>query len=327
LGTFALTKAQSCVLEGLVLNWFIVSLFVFWLALLAVWPFYAERRRPAIGPTERHGADGEFAQLSQGVTHFRWAGPTRGPVAVVVHGVASPMISMEAVAEGLGSLGYRVLMYDLYGRGLSDAPRGPQNRAFFLRQLSDLTARHGLSEDITIVGYSMGGSIATAFAAENTHCIKQVILIATSGVITKESAFTRFCRRTPLLGDWVHGMFVEGRIKRAIPQRGQTKDVEKVLRAQRRELTRRGYLPSLLASRRGILLETQEEEHRQLGRKGIPVAAVWAAEDKIVPVQAIGRLAEWNRSARQEMVPYADHAVPYTHGEQLVSALRAALHE
>jgi pimeloyl-ACP methyl ester carboxylesterase len=122
-------------------------------------------------------------------------------------------------------------------------------------------------------------------------------------------------------------MFVEGRIKRAIPQGGQTKDVEKVLRAQRRELTRRGYLPSLLASRRGILLETQEEEHRQLGRKGIPVAAVWAAEDKIVPVQAIGRLAEWNRSARQEMVPYADHAVPYSHGEQLVLALRAALHE
>jgi pimeloyl-ACP methyl ester carboxylesterase len=56
------------------------------------------------------------------------------------------------------------------------------------------------------------------------------------------------------------------------------------------------------------------------------VIAVWAAEDKIVPVQAIGRLAEWNRSVRQEVVPYADHAVPYTHGEQLVTALRAALH-
>jgi pimeloyl-ACP methyl ester carboxylesterase len=236
------------------------------------------------------------------------------------------MISMEAVANGLGDIGYRVLMYDLYGRGLSDAPKGPQNRAFFLRQLSDLAARHGLREDVTIVGYSMGGSIATAFAAENTHFIKQVMLIATAGVATEESWFTRFCRRMPLLGDWVHGMFAEGLIKRAIPQRGQTKDVDKVLRAQRRELTRRGYLPSLLASRRGILCESQEEEHRQLGRKGIPVIAVWAAEDKIVPVQAIGRLAEWNRSVRQEVVPYADHAVPYTHGEQLVTALRAALH-
>jgi pimeloyl-ACP methyl ester carboxylesterase len=308
------------------LDWLLILLFVLWLALLAVWPFYIERRRPVIGPTERHGANGEFAQLSQGVTHFRWSGPARGPVAILVHGIASPMISMEAVANGLGDIGYRVLMYDLYGRGLSDAPKGPQNRAFFLRQLSDLAARHGLREDVTIVGYSMGGSIATAFAAENTHFIKQVMLIATAGVATEESWFTRFCRRMPLLGDWVHGMFAEGLIKRAIPQRGQTKDVDKVLRAQRRELTRRGYLPSLLASRRGILCESQEEEHRQLGRKGIPVIAVWAAEDKIVPVQAIGRLAEWNRSVRQEVVPYADHAVPYTHGEQLVTALRAALH-
>lgn len=297
------------------------------LALLAVWPFYVERRKPAIGVTERHRANGEFAQLSQGVTHYRWGGPARGPVAIAVPGLASPLISMEAIAKGLGDVGYRVLMYDLYGRGLSDAPKGPQDRAFFLRQLSDLAAYHGLREDITVVGYSMGGSIATAFASENASCIKQVMLVATSGVVTNESRFARFCRRVPLLGDWVHGMFAAGRIKRAIPARSQTKAIEAVHRAQRRELTRRGYLPSLLASRRGILTEVQEEEHRRLGRMGIPVIAVWAAADKIVPPQAIGRLAEWNREAHQEVVNYADHALPYTHGEQLAVALRAAMHD
>jgi pimeloyl-ACP methyl ester carboxylesterase len=308
-------------------TWVIVLFSAGWLVLLAGWPFYVERRRPAIGPTERHGADGEFAQLSQGVTHYRWGGPARGPVAVIVHGWATPLISMEAVTKGLGDIGYRVLMYDLYGRGLSDAPKGPQNRAFFLRQLSDLIAYHGLREDITVVGYSMGGSIATAFAAENPHCIKQVIMIASSGVITNESRFGRFCRRVPLLGDWVHGMFAQGRIMRAIPGRGQTKDIEKVLRAQRRELTRRGYLPALLSSRRGILAEVQEKEHRQLGRKGIHVIAVWAGADRIIPIQAIGRLAEWNREAHQEVVDHADHAVPYTHGEKLTVALRAAMHD
>ena len=309
------------------MNLVLVIFGVIWLALLAVWPFYVERRKPAIGPTERHGADGEFAQLSQGVTHYRWGGPARGPVAIVVHGWASPLISMEAIAKGLGGVGYRVLMYDLYGRGLSDAPKGPQNRAFFLRQLSDLAAYHGLRDNITIVGYSMGGSIATAFAAENPHCIKQVVLVAASGLVTNESRFGRFCRCMPLLGDWAHGMFGAGRIKRSIPDRGQTKDIELVLRAQRRDLTRRGYLPSLLASRRGILAEVQEEEHRQLGRKGIPVIAVWAGTDKIVPLQAIGRLAEWNREAHQEVVNHADHALPYTHGEQLAVALRAAMHD
>ena len=294
-------------------------------AVIIVWPFWIERRRPAIGDTERYGAPGEFARLSQGITHYRWTGSARGPVAVVIHGLATPMESMDEVAEGLGGLGYRVLMYDLYGRGLSDAPKGRQNRKFFLRQLSDLLAYHGLDEEVTLAGYSLGGSIAVAYAAEYPFGVKRVFLFAPTGVIVNETRFARFCRRVPLIGDWVHALLVYRRISNAIPERGQTKAIEKVLRAQRRELTRRGYLPSLLSSRRGFLQETLEEEHRQLGRKGIPVVAVWAEGDSIIPLAALGKLAEWNRSARQEIVEHADHGVPYTHGAQLVAALRSAL--
>jgi pimeloyl-ACP methyl ester carboxylesterase len=309
------------------LTWFLVIFGSFFVAYLAAWPFYYERRRTRIGPTERHGAKGDFARLSQGVTHYRWMGPTRGPVAVVIHGLASPMVSMDAVAKGLGDIGYRVLMYDLYGRGLSDAPRGPQDRAFFLRQLSDLLAYHNLREDLTLAGYSMGGTIATAFASEYPHCTKQVMLFATSGVVRNESKFGGFCRAVPLLGDWVHAMFMRRRILKAIPQRGQTKEIEEVLRANQRELDRRGYLPGLLSSRRGILAEVQEKEHRQLARQGIPVIAIWAGKDKIIPLRAVGLLAEWNRNARQEVVNNADHAVPYTHGDKLTAALREALRE
>ena len=306
--------------------WYSVAVLVGLLA-VAAWPFYVERRRPAIGPRERGRAPGEFVELSQGTTHYRWVGPARGPVAVVVHGLATPMIAMDAVAEGLGALGYRVLMYDLYGRGLSDHARGRQDRKFFLQQLSDLLAYHRLQEDVTIVGYSMGGAIATAFANENPHTIKRVILFASSGIAMKESRFARFCRRTPLLGDWWHGMFIYNRVLKAIPSKGATREIDMVLRGQRRELDRRGYLPSLLSSRRGILSEVQEAEHRQLGRKGIPVIAIWARNDPVIPLQACGLLADWNRNARQEMVDDADHALPYSHGEQLTKALRNALRD
>ncbi|WP_375254022.1 alpha/beta fold hydrolase [Yoonia sp.] len=307
--------------------WVIVIGAVVGALLLAAWPIYLERRRRPIGPDARHGADGEFALLSQGVTRFRWAGSARGPVAVLIHGLASPMVTMEAIAKGLGNNGYRVLMYDLYGRGLSDAPQGVQNRAFFLRQLSDLLALHKLKDNITFVGYSMGGAIATAYAAENPGRVKQVLLVAPTGIVTNERGFSRFCRKTSLLGAWVHGMFAERRINKAIPLHGETKAIDMVLRAQRRELKRRGYLPSLLASRRGILREVQEHEHRQLGRQGIRVCAIWAGADKIVPPQAIGKLAEWNRAAQQEVVARADHALPYTHGDQLIAAMRALLHD
>ena len=306
--------------------WVIVSCVIMGVLLLAVWPALLERRRRPIGPDARHGAEGEFALLSQGVTHYRWTGSSRGPVAVLIHGLASPMVTVEAMAKGLGEDGYRVLMYDLYGRGLSDAPDGLQNRAFFLRQLSDLLALHNLKDDITLAGYSMGGAIATAYAAEHPDRVKQVLLVASSGIMTNESGFSRFCKNSVVLGAWVHGVFAEGRIKKTIPLHGETKAIDKVLRSHRRELKRRGYLPSLLSSRRGILSEIQEREHRKLGRQGIRVCAIWAGDDKIVPLQAIGKLAEWNRAAQQEVVARADHALPYTHGEPLIVAMRAILH-
>lgn len=304
------------------MNWFIIPVVVIVGTVLVIWPFYLERSKPVIGPNERHGADGAFAQLSQGVTHYRWVGPTRGPVAIVVPGLMLPMVSMEAVAKGLGNLGYRVLMYDLYGRGLSDAPTGQQNRAFFLRQLSDLITYHQLEEDITLAGYSMGAGIVTAYASENTHQIKQIILIAPSCIKTRESRFSRFCTKVPLLGNWVHGMFAAARIKRTIPAQAQTKEIEDVSRAQRRELRRRGYLPAILSSRRGMLCEVQEAEHRQLGRQGIRAIVIWAGADPIVPLRAIGLMAEWNRKARHEVVENAGHSLPFTHGEALVKAMR-----
>jgi pimeloyl-ACP methyl ester carboxylesterase len=305
--------------------WYSVGIVV--LLVLALAPALLERLRPAIGPKQRQGANGDFVTLSQGVTHYRWVGPVRGPVAVVVHGLASPLIAMEGLTEGLGKMGYRVLTYDLYGRGLSDAPPGRQNRAFFLRQLSDLLAHQGVTEEITMVGYSMGGSIATAYAAENPHRISRVILFATSGVVTKESDFSRFCRRVPVIGDWRHGMFVRRRILSAIPLDSPSPYVGRVLSAQRKELSRRGFLPAILSSRRGMLAETMVKDHRKLGREDVPVIAIWAEKDQVVPISALGVLAQWNRFARQEVVAGADHALPYTHSEQLIDALRKALRD
>ena len=305
--------------------WLTVLLAV--LVLLACAPFVIEQMRPVVGSTARHGADGDFAQLSQGVTHYRWVGPTRGPVAVLIHGLASPSVCLDQLAEGLGQMGYRVLLYDIYCRGLSDAVPGPQDRAYFLRQLSDLLAHQDATEELTLVGYSMGGSIATAYASENPHRIKRVVIIASAGVQMAETGFARFCRATPVLGDWVHAMFAKRRILDAIPKAARRPAMQRVLMAQRQELRRRGYLPGILASRRGILGEVQEEDHRKLGREDVPVVAIWAEDDKVIPISALGVLAQWNRAARQEVVEKAEHGLPYTHDDELIAALRSALRE
>lgn len=294
---------------------------------LAVLSLLAEMLRAPVTGQDRRGAEGDFAALSQGITHYRWMGPVRGPVAIVIHGLTTPMVGMEALAEGFGNIGYRVLVYDLYGRGLSDAPRGSQNRRFFLRQLNDLLDDQHVGDDLTVVGYSMGGSIATAFAAENPHRVKRVIMVAGAGVISRESGFSRFCRRVPILGDWLHQLIGAGRIRRAIPVRARRPEVSRVLMAQRQELRRRGYLPAVLSSRRGMLSEVQMKDHRKLGLEDVPVVAIWAEQDEVIPVGASAQLAQWNRAAKQAVVREATHAMPYTHSDELLNAIRTALRD
>ena len=307
--------------------WYVLGIGLVSVIVLALAPLLLEKLRTPVTDADRQGAEGDFARLSQGITHYRWAGPVRGPVAVVIHGLTTPAVGMEALAEGLGGLGYRVLFYDLYGRGLSDAPAGAQDRRFFLRQLSDLLADQNVGGDITLVGYSMGGAIATAFAAENPDRIKRLIMVAGACVVMHESGFSRFCRTVPVLGDWVHGLLGARRIRKAIPERARRPEVSRVLMAQRQELRRKGFLPAVLSSRRGMLSEVQAQEHHRLGLEDVPVVAIWAEKDEVIPVEASGQLAQWNRAVKQDVVKGAAHGLPYTHSAELVEAIRIALRD
>ncbi len=300
--------------------WFLILLVA-----LAATPIVIEARRK---PIDRKAAPGKFADLSQGTTHYQWLGPVRGPVIVAIHGISTPSPAWYSVAEGLGRLGYRVLVYDLYGRGYSDAVPGAQNRAFFLRQLDDLLASQGLAEDLTLIGYSMGGAIATAFAASEPERMKRLILVAPSGIKTVQDPFTRFCARTPVLGDWLWGTVGGWRIaKDMAAHRDKVTEVPGIVDIQAVQLRRKGYLPALLASRRGILSETMEAEHRKIGHDDIPTVALWGDQDTVIPLAALGTLTQWNRLVRQEVVKGADHWLPMTHGAEVAETLRDILRE
>jgi pimeloyl-ACP methyl ester carboxylesterase len=296
-------------------------------AIVATLPQQAEARRI---PAERmrDAAPGRFARLSQGVTHYQWLGPVRGPVVVAVHGLSTPGPVFYAIARGLARIGYRVLIYDLYGRGYSDAPRGRQDRAFFLTQLQDILAHQELDADLTLFGYSMGGAIATAFAAAHPGRMKRLILLAPAGVRLREDRLTRFCRVTPVLGDWVHAVIAQRRDRRALRrQLGRDFDIDGIIELQLAEYAGRGFLRSVLSSRRHILSEVQEADHRLLGREGVPVVGIWAEADRVIPLSALGTLTQWNRVVRQEVVPGAGHQVPFTHAQDVTALLAGILRE
>ena len=285
-------------------------------------PSVQETLRKPITDSMRRFAPGKFAELSAGLTHYRWIGPERGPVAVCVHGITTPSEGFAPLAQELAQMGYRVLLYDLYGRGYSDYVAGPQDRAFFHLQLQELLAHEGIVEDFTLIGYSAGGCIATSFAAAHLPRVRQLILIASVGLHVPRTATASFMEKRPGLRDlvlrWTYPMAARRYIRTEIADGHIPPEVA---RAQRAQTRRRGFFPSNLAAMRGLLRDDFAPEHRLFNQQGLPVLAIWAGADKIIPAHGIGRLAQINRSAKQEVVEGAGHGVVYTHPEAVAALI------
>lgn len=290
---------------------------------VATAPFLRERLRPRMDADARRNAPGDFAELSRGLTHYRWFGPARGPVAVCVHGLTTPSFIWGPIAEGLGAMGFRVLVYDLYGRGYSDRPGGPQDSAFFVTQLEDLLETQGVEDDITLLGYSMGGAIATAFAGLYPERLRQLVLIAPAGMGHDLGPVARLVTEHDWLGKWLMLAFYPRSFRRATEaERAMQSRIDNAVDLQQAELRWRGFIPAVLQSMRGMLSENLEDDHRELSRQDVPVLAIWAREDEVIPISGMGRLAEWNRIARHEVIEGAGHALAYTHPDEVLHAMR-----
>jgi len=291
--------------------------------LLAAAPFLREMSRPEMDDTARRNAPGAFATLSRGVTHYRWMGAARGPVAVCVHGLTTPSFVWHGVAQGLGAMGFRVLIYDLYGRGYSDRPDGPQDSAFFVTQLEELLEDQGIDGDITLLGYSMGGAIATVFAALNPERIRQIVLIAPAGLGHELGPMSRMVARGNALSLWLmRAVFPHVFRKGTEAERDLPGSVEGIVDLQQAELGYRGFVPAIERSMSGMLSENLSEAHGDVAEAGVPVLAIWGREDAIIPLAAMGRLAQINRNARQEVIEGAGHGLTYTHTEAVLHAMR-----
>jgi len=295
------------------------------LAALAAVPFIQEKRRPTVTDDARVDAPGHFAELSQGTTHYQWHGFDNGPVAVCVHGLTTPSFVWDDIAKGLVAQGFRVLVYDLYGRGYSDRPDGPQTDAFFIRQLDDLLADQMVADDITLFGYSMGGAIASAYAAKHPDRLRQLVLVAPAGFGGFPTGFFQKVRDTPPFGDWLaHAMFPRRHragsenLKKAHPELAVAAD------KQAEQVDWKGFIPAVVSSLRNILRDQQEREHRKLEKEEMHVIAIWAANDASIPLSGMGNLSKWNRNAVQSQIEGATHWLPMTHPDEVLAAFKEA---
>lgn len=293
---------------------------------VAMWPFWRERNRLVMDATARANATGQFVKLSDGMTHYEWIGQPDGPIAICVHGLTTPSFVWKGLAPALGALGYRVLIYDLYGRGYSDRPAGLQDSTFFLRQLNELLDSQEVTGDLTVFGYSMGGAVATCFAAAHPERMREMVLLAPAGLRLPQLGWRARLGLRRGIGDWLMLLTYPAiRRKSVEDERALPTTVPDIFDLQERELSYRGFVPAVLSSFRGLLAESFEWRHRNIADAQIPLLTILGGRDPLIPPSLAGRLIEWNRMAQVEIVADAGHGLPYTHNDDIMKHLRGFL--
>jgi pimeloyl-ACP methyl ester carboxylesterase len=129
----------------------------------------------------RRSAGGSFAQLRNGVTHFEIGGNESGEPVVLVHGFSVPYFIYDPTFRFLTEAGFRVVRYDLFGRGFSDRPHTRYKLDLFVDQLADLLDALRFTRPVNLIGLSLGGLITSAFAVRHPDRVTRLVLIDPAG--------------------------------------------------------------------------------------------------------------------------------------------------
>lgn len=135
-----------------------------------------------------------------GNIHVFEFGPPDGERVLFLHGLSMPCISGSNSAVALAGKGYRVMLFDLFGRGWSDTP-DPEDvdydERLFASQIMMVLASSevnwtsnavaGGKGGFHIIGYSFGGGLAANFASWFPHLVRSLVLVAPGGLLNKQS--------------------------------------------------------------------------------------------------------------------------------------------
>ena len=226
-------------------------------------------------------------EANVGGISVRYAVAGEGPAVLLVHGLASSMITWYCNMEAVADAGFTAIAIDLPGYGDSALPRDvgyePRNGARFLADFCD---ELGIDR-FSVVGNSAGGLIAGLTALEYPGRVDRVVLVASAGLGRRVSWPLRIIS-VPVLGELIykpHRFSTTAVIRRIFfrPPAFLDDILPEMLRVRCLPHAPRVMLESV---RSGINLLGLRRQHNILHRLRdvrAPLLAVWGKEDLVIP--------------------------------------------
>ena len=247
-------------------------------AVLVAIPLARNMEHGPLGADARRQAPGQFVTLSHGIVHVRIAGPEQGRPVVLVHGFSVPSYVFDRTSADLAAAGFRVIRFDLYGRGWSDRPKVDYDRRLFADQLLELmdTLRVPKAD---LLGLSMGGAIVGRFAAEHPERVRSVVLVAP---LTRAHDISVMA--WPGVGEWLtRAWFLPSLATSQLEDFAHPERVAGWAERFQPQMRYDGFGRAILSTIRHLSNESSLPDFEKVGKEGLPVLLVWGDADKTVP--------------------------------------------
>ena len=235
--------------------------------------------------TARQQADSSFVTLADGITHYELGGPEDGQPVVLVHGFSTPYFIFDNTFEFLVNSGFRVLRYDLMGRGYSDRPRVDYNIQLFVRQLKDLIDALQLG-NASLIGLSMGGAITAAFISEYPEYVSKQVLIDPAGAKRVSIPWILEALKLPIFGELAFGLFGSVSMIKNIAADLFAPEAVKHFQSQYKiQMQYKGFKRAILSTMRNGMLDSFYETYARVGALQKSTLLFWGMKDATVPFE------------------------------------------
>jgi pimeloyl-ACP methyl ester carboxylesterase len=215
-------------------------------------------------------------------------------------------------------LDHRVIAPDLRGLGESEGTVGPVAMSRYAEDLQALVLKLGAGP-VILVGHSMGGYVALAFAKAFPRTLQALVLVGTkAGADTPAAAAARRASAEQVRKEGCSVVLEAMAAKMLSP--GNT---DAAMATAVRSLMARSRPEGVMAALLGMA--ERPDATAWLGEIRVPTLVVAGADDAIMPPGEAESLAKAIPGARLQLIPRAGHLVAFEQPSAFNAALRSLL--
>jgi pimeloyl-ACP methyl ester carboxylesterase len=225
-------------------------------------------------------------KLPDGITHYELGGAESGEVVVLIHGFSVPYFIYDPTFKFLTDSGFRVLRYDLFGRGFSDRPAARYNIDLFLDQLSGLLDALRFTRPVSLIGLSLGGIIASTYAVKHPERVSKLVLIDPAGARPISFSLVQQVAKLPIIAESILSLVrSETLVKSASKDFFDPALVDHFMSRYLVQLQYKGFRRAVLSTIRDGMLGSFIDTYTALGNLDKRIMLLWGRNDMTVPFE------------------------------------------